>query len=276
MKTPDAVAAVAARLAAAGIEQPRREARLLLAAALGTDAGGLLATDDIDEAAFAPLLARRLAREPMAYITGRREFWGLDFATSPATLIPRPDSETLIEAALAARPDRGRVKHILDLGTGTGCLLLAALQEYPQAVGVGVDNAPAAAALAARNAASLGLGHRAAFLAGDWASALAGTFDLIFSNPPYIPAADIPGLMPEVAAYEPHAALDGGADGLDAYRAILEVLPALLAAGGLAVLELGSGQAQLVGSMAVRAGLQHQTRDDLGGHARALLLSRAK
>jgi release factor glutamine methyltransferase len=276
MKTPEAVASVAARLAAAGIEQPRREARLLLAAALGTDAGGLLATDEIDESTFAPLLARRLAREPMAYITGRREFWGLTFATSPATLIPRPDSETLIEAALAAWPDRGRVKRILDLGTGTGCLLLAALHEYGQAVGVGVDKSPAAAALAAKNAASLGLGPRAAFLAGDWASALAGQFDIIFSNPPYIPAAEISGLMPEVAAYEPHAALDGGADGLDAYRAILAVLPPLLAEDGLAVLDLGAGQARSVCGMAARAGLHHQTRDDLGGHARALLLSRAK
>jgi release factor glutamine methyltransferase len=276
MKTPDAVAHVAAQLAAAGIGQPRREARLLLAAALGTDAGGLLATDEIAEAAFAPLLARRLAREPMAYITGRREFWGLTFATSAATLIPRPDSETLIEAALAARPDRAQVKRILDLGTGTGCLLLAALHEYQQAVGVGVDKSPAAAALAAENAASLGLGHRASFLAGDWASAVTGTFDLILSNPPYIPAADIPGLMPEVAAYEPRTALDGGADGLDAYRAILAALPALLARNGLAVLELGAGQAQLVSSMAAGAGLTHQTRDDLNGHARALLLSRAK
>jgi release factor glutamine methyltransferase len=272
MTTAEAVALTAARLAAVGIEDARREARLLLAAALGTDAAGLLATDEIDAAAVEPLLRRREAREPMAYILGKREFWGLTFATSAATLIPRPDSETLIESALAALPRRDGVARILDLGTGTGCLLLAALSEFPSAFGVGVDLSPAACALANANAASLGLAARAAFAAGNWAAALNGRFDLVFSNPPYIPAAEIPRLMPEVSCYEPKAALDGGADGLDAYRAILAALRGLLSARGVAVLEVGAGQAEAVMKLAWRVGLGAEPHKDLAGHQRAITL----
>ena len=150
-----AIGLVAARLQAAGIEGPRREARLILAAAFGVDAAGLLLRDTVDEAVFEPMVQRREAREPLAYILGRREFWGLDFAVSPATLIPRPDTETLVEAVLALGGEFGRV---LDLGTGTGCLLLAVLHELPRAFGVGVDLVPEAATLAARNAADLGNG----------------------------------------------------------------------------------------------------------------------
>jgi release factor glutamine methyltransferase len=276
LKTADAVALIAARLQAAGIAEARREARIILAAALGLDAAGLLAVDDVDPGAFASTLARRAAHEPMAYISGRREFWGLDFAVSPATLIPRPDSETLIEAALAAFPERASVRRILDLGTGTGCLLLSALTEFPAAFGVGVDLSPAAAALAATNARRLNLAGRATFLAGDWGSAIAGGFDLILSNPPYIPAADIAGLERQVRDHEPRAALDGGADGFAAYRAILAALPGLLAAGGAAVLELGAGQAHKLIQLAEIIGFRAETRLDLAGHERAALLTRRK
>jgi release factor glutamine methyltransferase len=273
ISTHAALGLVTARLAAAGVEEPRREARLILAAAQGVNAAGLLALDEVDEARFEPLLRRREAREPLAYILGRREFWGLMFEVSPATLIPRPDSETLIEAALAVAGD---VRLVLDLGTGTGCLLLAALHEYPTAYGVGVDISPGAAALARRNALALGMADRAGFLSGDWAEAIEGRFDLVLSNPPYIPAADIAGLMPEVAGYEPVSALDGGAQGLDAYERIITALPRFLAENGVAVLELGVGQAPSVSEIAQQAGFICTTRLDLGGIERAAVLSRCK
>ncbi len=271
--TAEALASITSRLTEAGIEEPRREARLLLAAAQGVNAAGLLLLDEVDRARFEPLVARRAAREPLAYILGRKEFWGLNFTVSPATLIPRPDTETLVEAVLALGTAPARV---LDLGTGTGCLLLAVLSEFPAAFGVGVDISPEAAALAAGNAQALGLAGRAAFCVGDWAAALDGTFDLVLSNPPYIPGADIPHLMPEVAGFEPSSALDGGADGLAAYRKILADLPRLLAENGAAVLELGVGQAPDVAVLAERAGFTTTTRADLGGVERAIILTRCK
>ncbi len=271
--TAEALASITSRLAEAGIEEPRREARLLLAAAQGVNAAGLLLLDEVDRARFQPLVARRAAREPLAYILGRKEFWGLNFAVSPATLIPRPDTETLVEAVLALGTAPARV---LDLGTGTGCLLLAVLSEFPAAFGVGVDISPEAAALAADNAQALGLAGRAAFCVSDWAAALDGTFDLVLSNPPYIPSADIVGLMPEVADFEPGSALDGGADGLAAYRALFATLPRLLAENGAAVLELGVGQAQDVAVLAEQAGFTTTTRTDLGGVERAIILTRCK
>lgn len=164
-------------------------------------------------------------------------------------------------------------KRVLDLGTGTGALLLAVLSEVPQATGVGVDLKPEAAALAARNAARLGLSPRATFLAGDWATALDARFDVVLSNPPYIAADEIPALMPEVARHEPASALDGGADGLEAYRAITIALPQLLSPGGVAVLELGQGQAEPVAALAQAAGLSVAgLRADLSGISRAILL----
>jgi len=270
-----------AALRAAGIADPRREARRLLAHAAGlTDAGLLAARHAPADAAvatrFATLVARRAAREPLAHLTGAVGFWSLELAVSPATLVPRADSETLVEAVLAARPDRGAALRVLDLGTGTGCLLLAVLAEYPAATGIGVDRVPAAAALAAGNAARNGLAGRAAFIAGDWAAALAGRFDLVLSNPPYIESRVIPRLMAEVARFEPASALDGGADGLDAYRLIAAALPWLLAPGGLAVLELGQGQAAGVTALALAAGLEAVgLRADLAGIDRALLLQTA-
>ncbi len=262
------------RLAAAGIDGARREARLLLAHALGVQPTQLLGGDHpaIAPEPFQTLVARRAAREPLALITGHWEFWSLDFAVSPATLIPRADSETLIEAALAAFQGRTAPRRILDLGTGTGCLLLAALHAFSSAFGVGVDRVPAAARLAVRNAAALGLAGRAAFVCADWAAPLAARFDLVLCNPPYIPAADIAGLMPEVALHEPASALSGGADGLDAYRALIPGLPGLLAPGGVAILELGAGQAAPVSGLAAARGFATSLRADLAGIDRALTL----
>ena len=266
----------AARLAAAGVENPRLEARLLLAQALGVDQERLLRERaPVDAGGLPPLLERRAAGEPLAYILGRREFWGLAFAVAPAALVPRPDSETLIEAALAALPDRARVGAVLDLGTGSGCLLLAALHEFPAAFGVGVDCAEGAAALARRNAAMLGMQARAAFVCADWGAALAGRFELVLANPPYIPTDVIAGLMPEVARYEPRSALDGGADGFSAYRRMVPALPGLLAPDGIAVLEAGVGQADGVVTLGRESGLDPvAVRPDLNGIPRAVVLRR--
>ena len=265
----------AAALAEAGIDGPRLEARLLLAEALGEAPARLLLDPArlVETAPYAALLARRAAHEPLALILGRREFWSLEFEVSPATLIPRADSETLVEAALEARPARAGVASVLDLGTGTGCLLLACLSEFPGAWGLGVDRSAAACALAARNAARLGLAGRAGFVCADWDAPLAGRFDLVLSNPPYIESAVIAGLMPEVALHEPRSALDGGVDGMDCTTHVITRLPHLLAPGGVAVIELGVGQARAARHVAVAAGFEAATvRADLGGVARALVL----
>jgi release factor glutamine methyltransferase len=265
-------------LRAAAIEAPRQEARLLLAHAMGCRQEDLLRAPRAPvppeaQAVFRAVLAGRARRQPMAHLLGHAGFWTLDLLSTPATLIPRADTESLVEAALEAFPDRAAVRRVLDLGTGTGALLLAALSEFPGAFGVGVDRSPDAAALAWANAARNGLQDRASILAGDWASALAGQFDLILSNPPYIESAAIPGLMPEVALHEPALALDGGPDGLDAYRALAAALPGLLAEGGRAVLELGQGQALAVEGLMRAAGLATLgCRPDLGGISRALVL----
>ena len=253
----------AALLRAAGIDNPRLEARLLLAHALDLPVAAVLRAPDVpadlgDPAGYAALLHRRAAHEPLAYILGQREFWSLIFAVSPATLIPRPESETLIEAALAAFAHRAPPRRILDLGTGTGCLLLSALHEFPAAFGVGVDRSPEAAALAAANAIALGLADRGAFLCADWVGPLAGRFDLVLCNPPYIPTCDIGGLMPEVARHEPAGALDGGRDGLAAYRRIIPFLPHLFRPDAVAVLELGIGQAPDVAALRRKPGLSPQ------------------
>ena len=266
------------RLRVAGIESPQREARLLAAHAAGTDLAGLLrinALTDAQQATFSQILTRRLNHEPMAYITGQTGFWSLDLATSPATLIPRADSETLIEAVLRHLPDRTQPLRVLDIGTGTGCLLLAVLAEYPQATGMGTDINPLAARLAARNAARNGLGTRCATLCCNWAEAVQGPFDLVLSNPPYIPHSDLAGLMPDVVAHEPARALDGGPDGLVAYRALAAALPALLAHGGLGVLELGIGQDRSVPALMRGNGLEVlEIRPDLGGIGRALVVKK--
>lgn len=266
-------------LRAAGIEAPRQEARLLLAHVLHCREEDLLRdpramVPDAAAQAFGALLRRRAAREPVAHLTGRAGFWTLDLAVSPATLIPRADSEAIVEAALAAFDTPARIRRVLDLGTGTGALLLAVLAECPNAFGVGVDLSPAAAALAAGNAAANGLAGRAAFLCGDWADAIAGRFDLVLANPPYINSAAVPGLMPDVARFEPALALDGGPDGLEAYRRLVGMLPGLLAPDGRAVFEIGAGQRNAVEGLARRAGLLPVgVRQDLGGIDRALVLA---
>lgn len=272
MTVAEALRHGAALLAAAGVDNPALDARLLLAHTMGVDQATLLRDRDATApCAYQALLARRAAREPLAFITGRQGFWTLDFEVSPDTLIPRGDSETLVEAVLAARRP---VHRVLDLGTGTGCLLLAVLSEFPDAWGLGLDLSPAAAALAARNARALGLAHRAAFAAADWARPVEGRFDLVLSNPPYIPAADLAELMPEVAWFEPRRALDGGPDGLDAYRVLLAALPGLLAPGGLALFELGVGQGAAVAALAAVAGFSTALRADLGGIPRVLVLEK--
>jgi release factor glutamine methyltransferase len=219
------------------------------------------------------LAARRAAHEPLAHITGRREFWSLDLAVSPATLIPRPETETLIEAALAACPDRACVRRVLDLGTGTGALLLAALTEFPAAFGIGVDVSEDAAMLARRNAVSLGLADRTAMIAGHWADSLSGRFDLILANPPYVAEVEIDDLMPDVSRYEPRRALAGGADGLSAYRQLLPELPRLLGGRGVGIVELGAGQAAAVSALARRQGFAIEGRADLTGVTRALVMT---
>lgn len=257
------------REAAARIE--RLDAEVLLAHLAGVPRLALLADlgRDIDAGGFAALVARREAGEPVAYITGRREFWSLDLAVTPDVLIPRPDSETLVAAALEALPGV-RAPRILDLGTGSGALLLAALSEWPGGWGAGVDASAAALGVARANAAALGLAGRVAFVRGDWAAALGGRFDLVLCNPPYV--ADGAATGPGVAAHEPHAALFAGADGLDAYRALMPQIARLLAPGGAACVEIGFDQAAAVTALADAAGLAAALRRDLAGRPRCLVL----
>lgn len=235
------------RLTAAGIESARLDARLLLAASLDRPSNSVFSHDEISpsaeqESRFDDLIERRANREPVSRILGKREFWSLDFDLGPDTLDPRPDSETLVEAVLELYPDRDQEISVLDLGTGTGCLLLAILSEYPNAAGTGVDLNEGAIRLAEQNARSCGLETRARFFTSSWFENVSGKFDLIISNPPYIPASDIPGLEAEVRLFDPALALDGGADGLTAYRAILKDLPKHLETGGNFVFEHGAGQ----------------------------------
>jgi len=207
----------------------------------------------------------------MSSILGRREFWSLDFVVTPDTLAPRPDSETLIEAVLAALPDRSAPLSLVDFGTGTGCLLLTLLSELPNAEGIGIDISRPALAIAGGNAKRLGLADRCRFLCSDWSAALEGRFDLIISNPPYIPSGDIAGLEPEVARFEPLSALDGGADGLDAYRALAAQIPPLLKPGGIGAFEVGAGQAPQVAALLAEAGLTPRgIHRDLGGIERVV------
>ena len=264
----------ARHLAEAGIDNPRLESRLLLAHALNRASEDLIRdlTAPVPSSGFDALIARRAAHEPIAFILGWREFWSLRFRVSPATLIPRPDTETLVEAVLALHPNKAAPIRVLDLGTGTGCLLLAVLHERPRAFGVGIDLSAEATRLAQENARALGLAARSAFLCGDWAEAVEARFDLVLSNPPYIATPALASLMPDVAAYEPRTALDGGACGLTAYRAIIAALPRLLAPAGHAVLELGLGQYDAVARLAEAAGFVSEARADLAGIARAAIL----
>ena len=274
-------AQAAARLAEAGVEAPRRDARILLAAALGLDSAGVLAGRERplgagELAAFETLLKRRIAREPVSRILGRREFWSLEFEISPATLDPRPESETLIEVLLDRLDDRSRPYLVLDLGSGSGCLLLALLSELPQARGLGVDISGEAVAVAARNAARLGLESRVDFRQGDWGAGLeSGSFDLLLCNPPYVAEAEWPELAPEVATYDPRGALLAGEGGLAEYGRLGPEAARLLAAGGLAVFEIGAGQEKSAASRLAGQGLVLlEMRRDLAGHPRCLLFGK--
>lgn len=273
-----ALRVAAGALGAAGIDNARGEARILVGHALDVPPPQVpMATHRrLDDAAWRVLQAaldERCRRRPMAQVLGHREFWSLDFAVTADTLDPRPDSETVIEAALDAFPDREAALRVLDLGVGTGCLLLSVLSERPNATGIGVDLSPRAASVARRNARALGLADRAAFCVGRWADSLATRFDLVLSNPPYVASGDIAGLAPEVAKFEPRLALDGGPDGLDAYRAIAAQLPDLMVADGVAVLEIGLNQSESVCALLRDQGLEISAiRRDLAGAQRCLAL----
>lgn len=276
----DARRAVAARFKTAGIDNPDLDARLLVSAASGLDLTRLIVETErqltADEAnALEAFAARRIAGEPIARILREQEFWGLGLALAPATLIPRPDTETVVEAALdcarAMRVDDGRYR-IADLGTGSGAILLALLTELPDATGIGTDLVEETLAIARTNAERHGLANRASFVASDFAAALEGPFDLVVSNPPYIRSADIAALAIEVRDHDPHLALDGGTDGLDAYRVITRQASALLKPGGALVVEIGVGQEADVMQLMGAAGLLRATRAraDLAGIPRAL------
>ena len=266
-----ALAAAAARLAPASAT-PRLDAELLLAHALGITREALLlgrGGDGVPEG-FAALVARRAAGEPLAYITGTRDFWTITLRVAPGVLIPRPDSETLIEAAVGHFAGTAGPRRVLDLGTGSGALLLAALAEWPDATGVGIDASAAALAIAAANAERLGMAARAAIRPGGWAGT-GEAFDLILCNPPYVATGE--PLPRDVAAHEPHAALFAGSDGLDDYRAIAPVLRRQLAPGGVACIEIGATQGPAASALFAAEGLAVRIRPDLAGLDRCLVLT---
>lgn len=262
----------------AGLDSPELDARLLAGHVLGLShteltLDGARPLGDQAAHALTVLATRRLGREPIARILGFKEFWGLPLRLNEATLVPRPETETVVEAALAAIDQNGprtRTLRIADLGTGSGALLIALLTELPNATGAGTDLSADALAAARDNAARLGVTPRAEFAIGDFGAPLTGAFDLVVSNPPYIPSGDIAALAPEVHR-DPRLALDGGADGLDAYRTIAGQARALLGDGGYLVVELGIGQEQAVATLFRKAGLAPSlARPDLSGIPRAL------
>jgi release factor glutamine methyltransferase len=262
----------------AEVDSPLLDARLLVAAALGcdrtrllADGGRILQGDELER--IDNLIARRAKREPVARILGRREFWKLSFGLNEATLEPRPDSEILIETAL--KLSRSMPMRLLDLGTGSGCLLLSLLHEYPGSLGLGVDREIRAIEQATINALQLNMKRRATFIVSDWFDkpdiAKRGPYDLIVCNPPYIRADEIPSLMPEVRCFDPMHALDGGNDGLNPYRTLLPQLPKYLAPNGLAVFEIGFGQAAEVSRLFAEAGLKDvSVHKDLAGIERCV------
>jgi release factor glutamine methyltransferase len=270
--------ALASRFREQAIDSAELDARLLAGATLGLDLTGLMTatTRTItphESARLENFTQRRLAGEPVARILGVKEFWGLALQLSPATLVPRPDTETVVELALEiCRDERSAQPRIADIGTGSGAILLALLSELRDATGVGTDISPTALCTARDNAAHFGLAPRAAFIVCNYAAALSGPFDLIVSNPPYIRSADIPRLDREVREYDPHGALDGGIDGLDAYRAIIPEAARLLAPGGTLIVEAGSGQSGAIAELMSASGLtsQQPPKADLTGIPRAV------
>lgn len=266
----------------AGVESVRTDARLLMRFVLKISLETLLMETnreltETQQTQFESLVAMRATHRPMAQILGQREFWGHYFKVNEHTLIPRPDSETLITGLLAHKRERAKKLRILDLGTGTGCLLLSALSEYPLSMGLGVDISEKALAVARENAQALGLAPRAEFKKSVWNSEINGVWDVVLSNPPYIPTADISGLSPDVALYEPRLALDGGSSGLDCYHAIIGFLPSVLAEDGLALLEVGAGQAADVAALATTRGLTiSQIMCDLAGVERCIIITKTR
>lgn len=251
-------------------DTPRLDAELLMAHALGVSREALLLghLDDGTPEGFAHLLARRLGHEPLAYITGHRDFWTIDLNVAPGVLIPRPDSETLIEAAVAYFGVTGP-RTVLDLGTGSGALLLAALAQWPAATGLGIDASQAALEIAKANANALGLESRARFALGNWAEGIADRFDLILCNPPYVESDAV--LPADVREHEPASALFAGTDGLDDYCRLVPQLPALLNPGGMIAVEIGAAQATAVSALFSANGLEAEVRKDLGGRDRAIV-----
>ena len=272
--------AVAARFRSSGIDSAELDARMLVGAVLDLDLTGIITAagrqiTENESHRLEVFARRRLAGEPVARILGHREFWGLPLNLSPATLVPRPDTETVVEMALQILHAEARANQplrIADLGTGSGAILLALLSELPRANGVGTDVSAEALQTASGNAARLGLSDRATFIACDYASGLAGAFDLIVSNPPYIRSADINALAIEVRDHDPHTALDGGADGLDAYRALIPQAAQSLAPGAALVVEAGEGQSSDIEALMTAAGLTTAgpPRADLTGIRRAV------
>ena len=271
--------AVAALLRTRGIETPELDARILVGHAVQLAHAALLAAaqrplSQVEAQRLSVLAQRRLAGEPVARIIGQREFWSLPLRVSPDVLVPRPETETVVELALALVDERNARLRIADLGTGSGAILLALLSELPDAFGVGTDISPEALETARANARHLGLGARAAFLACDYGSALGGGFDLVVSNPPYIATGDIVALATEVREHDPRGALDGGESGLNAYRAIAADAGRLIGRGHL-VVEIGAGQAPEVEAIFAAKGLAVSARrHDLSGKTRALALNR--
>lgn len=265
---------------AAGIEAPQADARILAADALGLTRAQLIAQADRALAAHEieavkARAARRLTREPVSRILGTREFWGLSLTIDPSVLDPRPDTETVVETALdwiSSHHLKNEKLRVLDIGTGSGALLLALLSELPAARGVATDKSLAALTLARSNARRLGFADRCAFIACNFTDALRGPFDLVVSNPPYICSAEIAGLAPEVRDHDPRIALDGGMDGLAAYRVIADDALRILVPRGCLIMELGQGQSDNVSAIVRSAGLTIETpiRRDLAGITRAL------
>lgn len=274
-----ALAIARLKLREAGIADAGLDARVLVGHALALSPSDLIgyperALTEAGRQRIAALLDRRLGREPVAYITGQREFWSLPLRVTPAALIPRPDSETLIETVLGEAAARSRPWRLLDLGTGSGCLALALLQELPNALAVAVDRSVEALCLARRNALALGLAHRLRLVAADWATALTGPFDIVVANPPYVAAAAWEGLAPEIRLFEPQAALVGGDDGLSAYRSIIPDLPRVLAPSGRAYLECGHDQSDHIAQLLRAHGFTAiGVQADLGGRARCITAS---
>jgi release factor glutamine methyltransferase len=270
----------AALLRDENIESAEADARLLLQHAAKFDAAKLISADndEADEdliAVYDRLLSRRISGVPIARIVGEKEFWSLPFALGAETLVPRPETEIIVEAALAEIEDRKRALSILDLGAGTGAILAALLSELPNARGFAVDKSEAALRVARQNLRNLSFGARVSYLCGDWASAVSGTFDLIVSNPPYIASKELALLSPEVRDHDPPLALDGGQDGLAAYRIIVNQLCQRLAENGKAVLELGQGQEEAVGALVRDTSnlvVTGKARPDLAGIPRALVI----